>query len=50
MSPFGFLEEDTSLVLSGFSAEVPVYRTLPPDIPVGCEGDSQADCSVISGL
>lgn len=40
VSPFGFLEEDTSLVLSGFSAEVPVNRTLLPDIPVGCEGDS----------
>lgn len=48
--PFGFLEEHTSLVLSGFPAVVPVYRTLLPDFSVGCEGDALADAKVISTL
>ena len=38
VSPCGFLEEQTSLVLSGFSAVVALNRTLLPDIPVACEG------------
>ena len=48
--PFGFLEENTSLVLSGSPAVVPVDRTLLPDFPVGSEGEALADSNLISAI
>lgn len=48
--PFVFLGEKTSLVLPDCPKVILVNRTLPPNIPVGCEGDFLADSKVISAL